>query len=119
MTITGSLTEVYAGSKIQIKDVDPGYVTNDTVAGSNTISLSGLENGIIAEGSIIQIGNGERAHRYRIVDNTDGDGYVTVASGTANFVITPALRGGVSGRDATVEKSSTHHVTLRAADMMM
>ena len=94
MTVAG-VTDIYAGSKIQIKDVDPGYVTNDTVAGSNTISLSGLENGIIAEGSIIQIGNGERAHRYRIVDNTDGDGYVTVASGAASFVITPP-RGGVS-----------------------
>jgi len=117
MTVAG-VTDIYAGSKIQIKDVDPGYVTNDTVAGSNTISLSGLENGIIAEGSIIQIGNGERAHRYRIVDNTDGDGYVTVASGTANFVITPALRGGVSsGRDVTVEKSSTHHVTEYDNDM--
>ena len=88
--LTTASVGLYEG---KIRDeVDPGSVTNDTNAGSNTISLSGLENGIIAEGSIIQIGNGERAHRYEVVDNTDGDGYVTVESNTATFVITPALR---------------------------
>ena len=40
MTVAG-VTDIYADQKSQIKDVDPGYVTNDTVAGSNTISLSG------------------------------------------------------------------------------
>jgi hypothetical protein len=118
MTVAGVTGALYAGSKIRITDVDPGYVTSSASAGSNTISLSGLENGIIAEGSIIQIGNGERAHRYRIVDNGAGDGYVTVASGTATFVITPALRGSVAtGRDVTVEKSSTHHTTANDAGL--
>ena len=107
---------LYEGSKIRLTEVDPGSVTSDTSAGSNTISLSGLETGIIAEGSIIQIGNGERAHRYRIVDNTDGDGYVTVGStGIAEFVVTPALRSSLAaGRDVTVEKSSTHVLTAEA-----
>ena len=114
--LTTASVGLYEGSKIRLTEVDPGSVTNDTNAGSNTISLSGLENGIIAEGSIIQIGNGERAHRYEVVDNTDGDGYVTVESNTATFVITPALRGSVSsGRDVTVEKSSTHVLTAGVA----
>jgi hypothetical protein len=116
LTNTSSL---YMGSKIRITDVDPGSATADYAAGTSIISISGLTNGIVAEGSIIQIGNGERAHRYRVVDNTDGDGYVTVGAtttGVGEFVITPPLRGSVaSGRDITVEKSSTHHLTENAA----
>ena len=103
---------LYAGSKIKIQDSDPGYVHAAASAGDRELKLSGLELGFIAEGSIIQIGNGERAHRYRIVDDGAGNGYVDVQAATnVTFVISPPLRADVlANKDVIVEKTSIHTV---------
>ena len=100
---------LYAGSKIKIQDSDPAYVVSAASAGTNTLVLTGHEAGFIAEGSIIQIGNGERAHRYRIVDDGAGNGYVDADGTSDTFIISPPLRADVlANKDVIVEKTSIH-----------
>jgi hypothetical protein len=108
-----------AGSKIFLKDSEPAFVNADATAGANTVTLSSLQpNQVVAEGSIIQIGKAETAHRYRVVDDGANNGYVKVAAtGIATFTVTPALRSNLlSGRDAILEKSSMHVVTANAQE---
>ncbi len=102
---------LYAGSKIKIQDSDPAYVVSAASAGTNTLVLTGHEAGFIAEGSIIQIGNGERAHRYRIIDDGAGNGYVDADGTSDTFIISPPLRADVlANKDVIVEKTSIHTV---------